>query len=128
MTVFVSLSSTEQQLNEYMQYLANIFFPCLGAKRSHAFKLCERLKVSNTMTRLEVCRITLTVSPQNDTKSDLRRSEIKDFPRGGGTCPPTCHTPLARASRTLCDQSHAPWNPPFQNPRSATELSRKLIW
>ena len=32
------------------------------------------------------------------------------------------HTPNAHASRALCDQSHAHWKPPFQNPRSATAL------
>ena len=32
-----------------------------------------------------------------------------------------CATPpSARASPDLCDQSCAHWNPPFQNPRSAT--------
>ena len=32
------------------------------------------------------------------------------------------HPPSARASRALCDQSRAHLNPPFQNPRSATEV------
>ena len=49
----------------------------------------------------------LAVSPQNG----LKRSEIL----GGHV--PTCHIPLARALRAL----YAHWNPPFQNPRSATE-------
>ena len=66
------------------------------------------------MTRLAVGRPTLAVSPQNGTKSDLRRSEIKNFPAGRAT--PTS----ARASCALCHQSRAHWNPPFQNPRSAT--------
>ena len=69
------------------------------------------------MTRL-VVQLTLAVSPQNSTKSDLRRSEIKNFP--GGTCSPPATPPSVRALRTLCDQSRAHWNPPFQNSRSAT--------
>ena len=44
-------------------------------------------------TRSAVGRPTLAVSPQNDTKSNLRRSEIKNFPRG--TCPP-CTTSTLR--------------------------------
>ena len=72
------------------------------------------------MTRLAVGCPTLAVSPQNGTKSDLRRSEIKKFP--GGTCPPRATPISVHASRALCDQSRAQWNPPFQNPRSATEL------
>ena len=39
----------------------------------------------------------------------------------GGHVPQVPHTPSARASLALCDQSRAHWNPPFQNPRSATE-------
>ena len=70
------------------------------------------------MTRLAVGRPTLAVSPHNGTKSDLRMSEIKKF--SWGTCPPRATSPNARASRALCHQSCAHWNPPFQNPRSAT--------
>ena len=40
---------------------------------------CELLKVSNTTIRLAISRPTLAVAPQNGTKSDLRRSEIKKF-------------------------------------------------
>ena len=81
-------------------------------------KLCERLKVSNTLTRLAVGCPTLAVSPQNGTSSDLKRSDIKNFL--GEHLPHVPHPPSVRASRALCDQSHAHWNPPFQNPRSAT--------
>ena len=70
------------------------------------------------MTRLAVGRPTLAVLPQNGTKSDLRWSEIKNFPVG--TCPPRATPTSARASCALCHQSRAHWNPPFQNPRSAT--------
>ena len=38
----------------------------------------------------------------------------------GGHVPQVPNTPSVRASFALCDQSHAHWNPPFQNPRSAT--------
>ena len=60
--------------------------------------MCRRLKTSNTMTRLAVGRTTPAVSPQSGTKSDLRRSEIKNFP--GGACP------LARTLHTLYAISH----------------------
>ena len=64
---------------------------CLGAKLSHAFKLCERLI---WLQMLAVGRPTLAVSLQNGTKSDLRRSGSKNFP--GGACPHVPH-PLACA-------------------------------
>ena len=70
------------------------------------------------MTRLAVGRPTLAVSSQNSTKSDFRRSEIKNVP--GGHISHVPHSPSARASRALCHESRAHWNPPFQNPRSAT--------
>ena len=34
------------------------------------------------------------------------------------------HIPCPRTSCALCDQSRAHWNPPFQNPRSATVDAR----
>ena len=75
---------------------------CLcGAKPSHAFKLCERLKASNTMTTFGSWSSSSAVSLQNSTKNDLRRSEIKNFPRG--TCP---HTHLPHALRALYAISH----------------------
>ena len=52
---------------------------------------------------MAVGRPTLAVSPQNGTKSDLRRSQIKNFPGG---YVPTCHTPLAFALRALYAIGH----------------------
>ena len=60
------------------------------------------------------------LSPQNATKSDLRRSEIKNFP--GGHVPHVPHLPSTCASHTFHDHSRAHWNSPFQNSRSATGL------
>ena len=56
------------------------------------------LKASNTMARLilAVGRPTLAISPQNSTRNDLRRSEIKNFP--GEACP---QTPLLGVLRAL---------------------------
>ena len=68
-------------------------------KRSHAFNLCECSKVSNTITRLAVGRPTLAVSPQNGTKSDLRRSEIENL--RGGTCFPRATHPSTRFARFM---------------------------
>ena len=48
---------------------------------------------------------TLAVSPQNSTKSDLRRSEIKNFPGGGGHVPQVSHS-LACALCALYAISH----------------------
>ena len=76
------------------------------------------------MTRLAVGRPTLAVSPQNGTKS-LRRPEIKIFL--GGTCPPTWHpAPIVHTHHVIIRSIYGKPEPPFQNPRSATDNSRDL--
>ena len=63
------------------------------------------------MTRLAVGRPTLPVSPQNGTKSDLRRSEINTFPVG--TCPHVPHPPSARAFARFMRSVTCTLEPPF---------------
>ena len=88
------------------------------AKRSHAFKVCERLKASNTMTGFGIRSPNSCISPQNGTRNDLRRSEIlgshAQTPLLGALCTLYYALPSIVIKRTL--------EPPFQNPRSATDL------
>ena len=69
--------------------------------------------------------LAFSLAPQNGTRNDLRRSEIKIFPGGRGMPP---DSPCGRASCALLhftcfimlQRSSAHWNTPFQNPRSTT--------
>ena len=62
---------------------------------------------------MAVGRPTLAVSPPNGTKSDLRRSEFKDFP--GGHVLHVPH-PLARVLRALYAISHVHTGTPLFDP------------
>ena len=80
-------------------------------ERSGAMRLIVRAFNLASNTMLVVGRPTLAVSPQNGTKSDLRRSGIKNV--SGGTCPYVPH-PLARALRALFAISNvSTLEPPF---------------
>ena len=70
------------------------------------------------MTRLAVGRPTLAVSPKTAPKA-ISEGLKQEF--SWGDMSPHVPHPLARASRASCDQSRAHWNPPFQNPGSATD-------
>ena len=66
---------TEATLKLHSSNNAHVFPPASRgcfAKRSHAYKLCA------------AGHPTLAVSPQNGTRNDRRRSELKKFHGGGG--------------------------------------------
>ena len=59
-----------------------------------------QMKATSTFVCLPSGWVTLPLSPQNCTRSDLRMSEIQNFP--GGACP---QTPLEETDNFLPDQT-----------------------